>query len=558
MSFNLALCRLRFNIYEYELKGLRLMNKKALISLIMTLSLLMSQPVFGEGVTVTSSPAATTSAEVQSAAEATPQTSPTPTPVPSQAAQPEDTAQDPEKEDEKPVSPPAITFSQAITPIILDSSKLNPPSVSAKSAVVMDAKSGTIIYTKNEHEKVFPASTTKIMTAILALEMTEELETPVTATIQALAPITNEDSHMGLLVGETLPMSKLIEGMLVASANDAANVIAIHIAGSVDAFAELMNQKAQSLGAYNTNFENANGMHDDNHYTSAYDLSIIAQYAMQNEKFREFVKQPNFQFPVTNKHSAPQVLSNTNLFLSRARSTHHIWTPVIGIKTGFTSMAGYCLVTAAQNGDNELISVVMNCNNTDNNQGATSYIESKKLLNFGFNNYKYTSLAKAGDVISTSKVYEALHDTRVSMTIDTDLGALLPKTIKPADDVKVDFEIPDTFKAPIRKGDALGTVSYTYQEQEIAYATLIAANDVDLNTLLFLFHTIINIVSSPFFFIPAILIIALLSIRRYNKKKREKRLRKTRMNNRMAQRENQNNKQREYVSTPNQNSRYKK
>lgn len=538
------------------------MNKKALTSLIMTLSVLISTVTFaepspsGEAAVQTEATAAATQ---QAAVEATPETSPTPTPVPPEAAQPEDTAK--KAEEEKPESSPipAISFSEAITPIILDSSDLNPPSITAQSAVVMDSKSGTIIYTKNEHEKVFPASTTKIMTAILALEMTEDPETPVTATIQALAPITNEDSHMGLLVGETLPMSKLIEGMLVASANDAANVIAIHLAGSVDAFADLMNQKAQSLGAYNTNFVNANGMHDDNHYTSAYDLAIMTQYAMKNEQFREYVKQVSFQFPATNKHSSPQVLSNTNLFLSRARSSHHIWAPVIGVKTGFTSMAGSCLVTAAQNNDNELISVVMNCHNADNGPGATSYIESKSLLNFGFNNYRYTSLAKAGDVISSSKVYEALHDTRVSMTIDTDLGALLPKSIDPAEDVKIDLEIPDKFKAPIRKGDALGTVSYTYQDQEIAYATLIAANNVELNTLLFLFHTIINIVTSPFFFIPAILIIALLSIRSYNKKKREKRLRKTRMNNRIARQENkQSNKRKEYQSTPNQNSRYKK
>ena len=530
------------------------MNKKTLTSLLMALSLLVPSISFAEP---SPSPAQASSTP-ETTVEQTNST-PTPTPVPSQAAQPEDTAKESGKEEQKATPAPAISFSEAITPIILDSSSLNPPGVAAQSAVVMDSKSGTIIYTKNEHEKVFPASTTKIMTAILALELTEDLESPVTATIQALAPITNEDSHMGLLVGETLPMSKLIEGMLVASANDAANVIAIHLAGSIDAFADLMTQKAQSLGAYNTNFVNANGMHNDNHYTSAYDLAIITQYAMKNEKFREYVKQTSFQFPVTNKHSAPQILSNTNLFLSKARSTHHVWSPVIGVKTGFTSQAGYCLVTAAQNNDSELISVIMNCQNTDNAQGAISYIESKKLLNFGFNNYRHTTLAKAGDIISSSKVYEAKNDTRISMTIDTDLGALLPKSIDPAEDVKVDLEIPDKFKAPIKKGDALGTVSYTYQDQEIAYATLIAANDVELNTLLFLFHTIINIITSPFFFIPIILLIILLSIRRYNKRKREKRLRKTRMNNRIARQEQKHAKMhKEYQNAQNQNSRYKK
>lgn len=528
-------------------------RKKSLICIILLLSMLIHTAAFSEPSQTSApelSPSAQAASEVQSTSE--------PQAADKTIAQPEDTAKE-ENTSESPKPELPVSFSQAVTPIVLDSSSLNPPSVTAQSAIVMDAKSGTVIYTKNEHEKVFPASTTKIMTAIIALEMTKDLEEPVTATIQALAPITNEDSHIGLLVGETLPMSKLIEGMLVASANDAANVIAIKVAGSIDAFAELMNQKAQSLGAYNTHFVNANGMHDENHYTTAYDLAIISQYAMQNEMFREYVSHTAFQFPITNKHSAPQVISNTNLFLSKARSSHHIWSPVRGIKTGYTSQAGNCLVTDAVNGDSELISVVMNCQNTDNASGAFSYIDSKSILNFGFNNYVHTTLAKAGDIIRSSKVYEALNDTRVSMTIDSDISSLLPKNIDVKNDVTVDYEIPDVFKAPIKKGDALGTVSYNYQDQEIAYATLIAANDVELNTLLFLFHTIINIIKSPFFFIPLILIIALLIVRRRNKKMREKRLRRTRMNNRSAYKNGKSAKfYKDYVGSENQNSRYKK
>lgn len=520
------------------------MNKKFIICLILVISLISSFTVFSEP-EVSDIPTGTAPAQTQAVS-----------PIP----QPEDTAKSPEPSTApEPSENNAVTFSETITPVILDSSALNPPDVTAYSAVLMDAKSGTIIYNKNEHEKVYPASTTKIMTAILALEMTKDLSEPVTADIQALAPITSEDSHMGLLIGETLTMEQLISGMLIVSANDAANVIAVHLAGSIDAFAELMNKKAESLGAYNTHFTNANGIHDDNHYTTAYDLTIMAQYAMKNDKFREIVKSSYFELPATNKHSAPQALQSTNLFLSKGRSSYHIWEPVIGIKTGYTSMAGYCLVTAAQSNGNELISTVMKCDNKDYGQAAYSYVDSKKLLNFGFNKYRYTEIAKAGDIISSSKVYEAVDDTRVSMTIESDISSLLPKDIDVKKDITVDFEIPDEFKAPIKKGTALGTVSYMYQDQEIAYATLVAANDVELDTILFLFHIIINIITSPFFFIPFILIIALIVVRSYNKRKNQRRIRKTRMKNRAsAQTERPHKTYKEYDGKQNPNSRYNK
>ncbi len=476
-------------------------------------------------------------------------------------AQPEDTAKATEaaaEPTEEVIELPVVNFSEAVTPIILDSSSLNPPEITARAAVVMDARTGTIIYTKNEHEKLYPASLTKIMTAILALELTEDLSVPVTATIQALAPITSEDSHIGILVGEELTMDTLISGLLVASANDAANVIAIHTAGSVDKFAELMNKKAESLGAYNTHFENASGVHDDNHYTTAYDMSIIAQYAMQNEKFREYVKQTAFNFPVTNKHQTPQVVSSTNLFLSAARSSHHVWKPAIGVKTGHTSAAGYCLVTAAQNGGNELISVVLKCPNTDNASGAYSFIDSKSLLNFGFNNYKYMTLAKANEVMQSSKVQEAKDDTRVSMTISKDVASLLPKSVDIKKDITIEYEVPETFKAPIKKGDALGTVSFIYQDQEIAYTTLIAGNDVELNALLFLYNGIIGIVTNPIVIILLILVIAVIVLRIRNKRLKEKRIRKSRLNNRQERKENPKKQYKEYTGADNQNSRYRK
>lgn len=400
--------------------------------------------------------------------------------------------------------------------IYVEDESFDPPELGAESAILMDLKSGRVIYSKNPDEQLYPASTTKIMTGILALEL-GNLSDVVTASVAALAPITNEDSHMGILIGEELTMEQLINGMLVYSANDAANVIATHIAGTSEHFVELMNQKAQELGTTNTNFTNTYGIQDENHYTSAADLAIISRYAMQNEKFREIVKQKVYNIPPTNKYKTERILPSTNLFLGTMRSQKYVYQPVTGIKTGHTSDAGYCLVTSAEYEGTELLAVVMKCNNQD-----TCYTNSKSLLTYGFNNYKYQSIVKAGDVVSDSKVYEAKNDERVAFTVTEDINALLPSGADVSEVVEKVTDLPEVVKAPIKKGDVIGKVSYNYKGTMIGNSDLIATNDVERNNLLFIFHMIVLVLTSPFFFIPAILLIILLIIRRINVMKQEK------------------------------------
>ncbi|MCC8160029.1 MAG: D-alanyl-D-alanine carboxypeptidase [Oscillospiraceae bacterium] len=409
--------------------------------------------------------------------------------------------------------------------VTMEDSSLTPPTISyAQSAMLLDMSSGRILYSKNPDDRVYPASTTKIMTGILALELGNMSDT-VTATYDALKDITLEDSHMGILIGEELTMEQLVNGMLVYSANDAANVIAIQIAGSMDAFVQLMNEKAQELGMTGTNFVNACGTHDDNHYTTARDLSILAQYAMQNEQFREIVKKPIYNIPATNKYSSERILVNTNLFLGTSRSTYYYYPPAIGIKTGHTSEAGYCLVSAASYNDTELLAVVMNCANADTKEQAYSYIDSKSLFEFGFDNYLHQILATVGDIIYDSKVYEAKDDMRVAVTVENDVSALIANKEGSIDEVEKTIDMPEQISAPITKGDVLGTVTYTYKGNQIGTANLVATNDVERNNLLHVFHLILKVLTSPFFFIPAILLIILILFSRHQKKKRERKRR---------------------------------
>ena len=410
------------------------------------------------------------------------------------------------------------------TGVYLENPSLEAPDTShAGAALLMDMKTGRVIYSKGNTEKLYPASTTKMMTAILALE-SDKMGDKTTATYEALKSITLEDSHMGILVGEELTMTDLVNSMLIYSANDAANVIAVHVAGSIAEFVDLMNAKATELGMNGTHFTNACGVHDDDHYTTADDLAILARYCMKNEKFREIVAKPSYHIDPTNKYMQNRDLPTTNLFLSAARSPYHVYKPCTGIKTGTTEAAGHCLVSSASYNDMELLSVVLKCDDTDTNQNAYSYIISRSLFDFGFNNYESGVLASPGTVVADSKVYEAKKDKRVSLTVDAEVSALLPKGQDITKDVQAEVKLKDErIAAPITKGTDLGQIVYSFNGKEIASAPLIAANDVELNIPLRVFHFIINTITNPLVFIPVILIIIAAFIARAKKHRMERR-----------------------------------
>lgn len=391
----------------------------------------------------------------------------------------------------------AFTYTIAVFAAPEAEKKLPIPDLNAQSAILIDMKTGKVIYEKNSNAKMFPASTTKILTAIIALEQCEDLSEVVTVPHEAIAPITLEDSHMGILVGEQLTLEQLINGMLIYSANDAANVLAIHIAGSFESFAQMMNEKAQSLGAVNSHFVNPHGFHNDDHYTTASDLSVIARYAMGNEKFREIVKTARYIIPATNKYKEDRILTSTNHLISKYRSAAHFYPPAIGIKTGYTSLAGNCLVAAAEKNNTQFISVVMKCTNIGNSVG--SFVDTKALFEYGFSNFKYIDVAVPGDIVSDSAVYEAKNNTRVAISVQNNVSALLPVDTDVKNDVKPDFKLDEKIKAPLKQGDPVGTVSYSYNGDVIGETVLTAANDVERDNIMWFIHSIVNIVTNPFF-----------------------------------------------------------
>ena len=258
------------------------------------------------------------------------------------------------------------------------------PTIYSQAAILVDSKDGTVIYEKNSNERMFPASTTKILTGIIAIEKCS-LDERVVASENAINSIKSGYTNANIQVGEELSMEDLLYALLIKSANEAANVIAEYISGSTENFANLMNEKAVELGCKNTHFVNANGVHDDNHYTTASDLALIAEYCMKNETFRKIVATEYYTLPATPQYpSDDRILKNSN---SLQIPDHAYYYPyAIGMKTGFTSEAKNCLIAASKKDDLELISIVLHAEQTEDGRSAR-YCDSINLLEYGYNNY---------------------------------------------------------------------------------------------------------------------------------------------------------------------------
>jgi len=349
------------------------------------------------------------------------------------------------------------------------------PDIHSPSAILIDAASGRILFEKNIHEKMYPASITKIMTAILALE-NGSLEDMVTASYDAVMNIELGSSNIGILPDEQLSLKDLLYGLLITSGNECANIIAGHISGSIEEFVTLMNQRAQELGAKNTHFANTNGLHDDNHYTTAYDMSLIAKHAMTIPTFREIVKTVTYELPPTNKTNERRYLSNTNLLINYYKSKKYLYQPAIGIKTGYTTKAGHTLVAAAKQGDMELISVVLGA--TLEGYTNYSYEDTRNLFKYGFSDFSIQTVVNSNDIVDEVIVKESKNNEHVLLLTQQSLSALLPKDID-KNAIVSQVTLNDTIKAPISKNDILGVISYTYNDQLIGQVNLVADRDVE-------------------------------------------------------------------------------
>lgn len=337
------------------------------------------------------------------------------------------------------------------------------PRLQAESAVLMDYKTGEILHEKNMHKRLPPASTTKIMTAIIALE-SGKLDDKVKISAKAAS---TSGSSMHLYSGQVISMRELIIGLLMRSGNDAAVAIAEHLAGSNDAFVNLMNQKALLIGAYNTHFRNPHGLSAPGHYSSAFDLALITRYALNNPLFRQIVgtKETSIEWLDRQGREKDINLRNTNKLLWMLDDAD-------GVKTGTTNLAGPCLVSSATRGNQKLIAVVLH--------DHSRWYDSLHLLKYGFEHYELYSYMEQGDVYTTLPVDGGM-DNLASIIVNN-----IAAVVVAAEDyakVQTKVDLPEKIKAPIYKGQKVGEIIFYVAEKPIKTVDLVSSQDIEEQTI---------------------------------------------------------------------------
>lgn len=349
------------------------------------------------------------------------------------------------------------------------------PLTSAVSAILIDGETGYVLYEKKANKEMYPASTTKIFSYLVISDAIENgelaLDDILVYTREMQDSMDPDGSHIELKAGEKMSAENLIRAMLIASGNDAATLLAATVGGSEEGFVKRMNKKADELGLDNTHFTNSHGLTDENHYTTAKDLAVAARIAMQDELFRDIVGSKTLNIAPTNKTENERYFINTNNLISPLRYSTYYYSKATGIKTGYTDAAGSCLVASAKEKDRELICVIL--------KSESSHDDAKALLEYGFDSFKQVEVAKKGDILGETKVKQgaggvdhiravAAKNIVVTLPLDADINQVTSK---------IKYSVEKVY-APVKKGDSLGMITYSYKGDIIGTTAIVAEKDV--------------------------------------------------------------------------------
>lgn len=344
--------------------------------------------------------------------------------------------------------------------------------LSAKAAALIDAESGRLLYGENEEEFLPMASTTKIMTCILALEYGNPDDTVTVSSYAASMP----DVQLNIREGETYRLGDLLYSLMLESHNDTAVAIAEHIAGSVESFAEMMNKKAEEIGAVHTHFVTPNGLDADGHGSTAYDMALIGSYAIKNEEFVHIINTGSYSFSSLDGKRSFNV-NNHDAFLQMMDGA-------IGIKTGFTGKAGYCFVGAVKQGEKTFISCVLACGWPPNK--TYKWADTKKLINFGLDNYEYQIL---WDPAGTEQEPEAvLVENGIKAQVKTEFTGYSRELVSEEDEITVEYRMEDSVMAPVEEGQEVGTAVIIINGKEEAAFPVLAAESVEERTFFYVWE----------------------------------------------------------------------
>lgn len=359
------------------------------------------------------------------------------------------------------------------------------PSITAESAIIMDASTGLVLYEKNSTEAKYPASITKILTTLIAIE-NSSLSDVVTFSNDAIFGVDLDSSRVGIDVGEQLTMEDCLYAIMLASANEVSYAVAEHVAGSMEAFVDMMNAKVAELGCVNSHFANPHGLQDTNHYTCAYDMALIAREAIKNTTFAKITGTRTYVIPPTNIQKESRPLANHHKFIKGDIR----YDGATGGKTGYTSSAKYTLVTYAQRGDMNLICVVMASDSV-----TTEYTDTAALLDYGFDNFTIYNISNReheflNEDNSFFTKYSSIFNANNSfLTTGEDGYVVLPNNVDLSDATK---EVKYIDLEELKEGDnVIGNVTYTYKDRTVGKTDIIYRN-VSTDTLPTKINTIIE------------------------------------------------------------------
>jgi serine-type D-Ala-D-Ala carboxypeptidase (penicillin-binding protein 5/6) len=387
---------------------------------------------------------------------------------------------------------------------------------------LVNLDTGTVVYQKNADVKREPASTTKIMTYIVASEHIKDLtNTKITVTKEVVDKLLGTGSSLsGIKQNDQLTALQLMNCMLVPSGNDAALVLADYVGGgNVDSFVDMMNKKAQELGCTGTHFTNPHGLHDENHYTTASDLAKITKYAMSLPHFTEITSQTRYKYAPVGGPAAgvTRTLSTTNYLIDKnALEGKYYYIYAKGIKTGHMDESGYCLVSSATAEGYSYLCVTLGAPDVDPKTkkpivSRGEMIDTKKLYQWAFLNLELKPIINGQDSLGEVKLNNAWNKDKLLLVAEKNYSTILPKNVS-ASSVIIKKDIPQSVEAPVKKGQVIGTATISYANQELTKINLVASESVERSELLRSANTVKSIFTSVWFIVIVGIIVLLVII----------------------------------------------
>lgn len=374
--------------------------------------------------------------------------------------------------------------------IMVPVTKAKEPDITATSATVIDCIDGKILYSKNMEEKLYPASLTNVLTAIVVVE-NSNMQDNVVISQSAIQNVQSGYLTANIKMGETFTVEQLLNLLLISSYSDVANALAEHVAGSTDEFTKMMNKKAEEIGCTNSNFVNCNGEHSKEHYSTAKDMALIGKYAMQYDEIKNIVEKTECSLPATPIYTNQDRIYYTANEMLRGSSNNY-YRYAKGIKTAFTTPAGNCLMIYAEKNDMPLVAVVLKSTTSD-----SRYTDAKSILEYSYENNLVRTIVTAGTNMQTLNVKKGSKDTKkLNIILETNVVAVVKAENKETN-IEPKITINENLKAPIEKGEVVGTVSYEI-EGKTYKANLIAESKVEKSkvgiTFLYIFIGLILLI----------------------------------------------------------------